>query len=133
MSSPKTIPGEFNVEDFLSTVDQRRQTEAHTLIKIMSEVSGMPPVMWGASIIGFGSAHYAYDSGREGDWPVIAFSPRKAKISLYLTNDATKYQTELDAMGKHSIGKGCIYVNRLTDVSEDKLRDLIKLAYKEWE
>lgn len=130
MSSPKTRPGVVKVEDFLDKLEDDREFEANELIDIMSDITGEPPVMWGGSIIGFGSMDLKYASGRELEWPILAFSPRKHKISLYITNQAEDYIPQLENLGgKYSIGKGCIYLRKLNDVDIDKLRELIQKAY----
>jgi hypothetical protein len=126
----KTVANNASIIDFLASLDddqQRRDSES--LIEIMQDITGEPPVMWGTAIIGFGNVHVTSPSGREVDWLRIGFSPRKGKLSLYVTFDAQKYQTELDKMGKHKIGKGCIYINRLSDVDTSKLTSIIKTAY----
>ncbi len=127
----KTIPTDNDVADFLATLsDETQHRDSEVLIKMMHKISGEPPVMWGSSIIGFGKRHYKYASGREGDWMKIGFSPRKGKISLYITGDANKYVPELDAMGKYEIGKGCIYIKQLVDVDIEKLEAIINKAYQ---
>lgn len=128
----KTIATTGSVSDFLTTLEDAEQRhDSETLIKIMQGVTGAPPVMWGTSIIGFGAIVIKSPAtGREVDWLKIGFSPRKGKLSLYVTFDASKYQKELDAVGKHKTGKGCIYINKLADVDVDKLTDFIKLAYE---
>lgn len=85
--------------------------------------------MWGSSIIGFGTVRYKYASGQEGDWMRIGFSPRKGKLSLYITVDAEQYKDQLDETGKYKIGKGCIYINKLADVDKVKLTEIIRSAY----
>jgi hypothetical protein len=130
MTGNKTVPNARDVIDFLVSLDddeQRRDSEA--LIGIMSDVSGEPPVMWGTSIIGFGQFTYRYASGRTGDWMKIGFSPRKGKLSLYITYDASRFSEDLKKLGKHSAGKGCIYITRLSDVDLAVLRRIIKRAY----
>ena len=130
-SQNKTIATNGSVVDFLATLDDQQQREdSEKIIEIMQEVTSTPPVMWGTSIIGFGDTSYTSAAGREVDWLKIGFSPRKGKISLYVTFDASRYQKELDAVGKHKTGKGCIYINKLADVDIDKLTDFIQLAYK---
>lgn len=131
MTGNKTIPTQTDVIDFLATLEsdeQRRDSEV--LVEMMSDVSGEPPVMWGTSIIGFGVFTYKYASGREGEWMKIGFSPRKGKISLYVTYDASQFSEELEAVGKHAIGKGCIYITRLADIDVAALKRLIEKAYK---
>lgn len=131
MTGNKTIPTQTDVIDFLATLDndeQRRDSEV--LVEMMRDVSGEPPVMWGTSIIGFGVFTYKYASGREGEWMKIGFSPRKGKISLYVTYDASQFTDELAAVGPHKIGKGCIYINRLAEIDTTALKQLISVAYK---
>lgn len=129
MSANKTRPEpENSVAEFLRHAEPRRQQEAQQLIKLFSTLTGEPAVMWGPSIIGFGHRLDLYPSGREVEVPLIAFSPRKAKISLYLTYDAAKYAQQLSKLGKHTTGKGCIYVNKLADIDFDQLSELAKLA-----
>jgi hypothetical protein len=131
-SENKTIPTTTDVVDFLSTLDDEQQRrDSETLVALMERISSKPPVMWGPSIIGFGSYHYRYDSGREGDMPKIGFSPRKGKFALYITDDAEKYRDEFEGLGKYKTSKGCIYINKLADVDVDKLKVLITKAYKE--
>lgn len=129
MSANKTRPEpEISVAEFLSQAEPRRQHEAEQLIELFSSLTDEPAVMWGPSIIGFGYRLDKYPSGREVEVPILAFSPRKAKISLYLTYDAAKYERELEQLGKHTTGKGCIYVNKLADIDFEQLRELAKLA-----
>jgi hypothetical protein len=132
MAEIKTKPGMVTVESFLEKLDDERQFEANELIDIMSDVSGEPPVMWGTSIVGFGKMNYTYASGRQLEWLRIGFSPRKGKISLYLTVEAEKYIPQLEKLGgKYSIGKGCIYLRKVNDVDTDKLRALIEKTYED--
>lgn len=125
----KTKPNEYDVETFLLTVDDKKRAESIELIRIMKAVSGEDPVMWGKSIIGFGAYHYRYASGREGDWMRIGFSPRKSAISLYISCDADQFSEELTRLGKHTRGKGCIYVKTLEDIDEVTLKEMLKKAY----
>lgn len=130
-SSNKTIPTNRDVLDFIASLEneeQRRDSEA--LVGIMHAISDEQPVLWGTSIIGFGTLHYKYPSGREGDWMKIGFSPRKGKLSLYVTYDALKYKKQLDKVGKYKLGKGCIYINKLTDVDIEMLTKIIRQAYQ---
>ena len=132
MATIKTKPGEYEVELFLEGLDATRLEEADILIDLMSEISGKPPVLWGSSIVGFDSYHYKSKSGQEADWPRIAFSPRKGKISLYVTNEAEQYLPIIEQLGgKTSIGKGCIYISKFEQVDITKLRHLIDQAYKD--
>jgi hypothetical protein len=126
----KTLPTDADVDDFLAAIenDQRRH-DCMTLRGLMEEASGHPPVMWGPSIVGFGSQHYRYETGREGDWPVLAFSPRKAAISLYGLHSAYDGPNPLlDKLGIHRAGVGCLYVKRLSDVDLSVLVQLMKKA-----
>lgn len=132
MSEIKTRPGEYEVEWFLESLDAKRQEEADTLIEMMEEITGTPPVMYGKSIIGFDPYHYRSKSGSEGVWPRVGFSPRKGKISLYITFDAEEYLQLIEALGgKNSIGKGCIYLHKFEQIDLLKLRTLIQRAYKD--
>ena len=130
MSNNKTVANKASVDDFINSLeDQKQALDSRELVKIMQEISGEPPVMWGPAIIGFGSYHYKYISGREGDWAQIGFSPRKGKLSLYLTFNAAKLTEQFPDLGKYTIGKGCIYIKRLSDVNIEELRKLIAVAY----
>lgn len=132
MAEIKTKPGVIKVDDFIEKLNDDQQFDASELIDIMSDVSGEEPVMWGTSIVGFGKLTYKYASGRDVEWLRIGFSPRKGKISLYITMEAQQYTPELEQLGgKYKIGKGCIYIRKLADVQEDKLKVLIKKAYED--
>lgn len=129
MASPKTLPTNEAVQTFIHSLDDLQQrADSEELVVMMSKISGEPPVMWGSSIIGFDTLHYK-SKASEGDWPKIAFSPRKGKLSLYVTCDASKLEYKLADMGKHEVGKGCIYIKRLSDVNKDSLEDVIQTAY----
>lgn len=130
MGDIKTQANNGSVIDFLSGLDAEQQKDSEILIDMMSEVSGDSPVMWGSSIIGFGTLQYTTANGKTNDWMRIGFSPRKGKLSLYITVAAEKYAKQLDDMGKHKIGKGCIYINKLSDVDTTKLKALIADAFK---
>lgn len=128
----KTKPTGVSVDDFINSLaDPVQQEDSKQLVALMEEVSGEPAKMWGSSIIGFGTFHYKYASGREGDWMKIGFSPRKGKISLYLTYDAAKYNKELESLGKHKTGKGCIYINGLADINIEALRELATKVFSD--
>ena len=115
------------VADFLAKVPSEQQREdARRLCALMAEVTGEPPVMWGTSIIGFGTYHYRYPSGREGDSALASFSPRSQHLAIYLIGDfAGRHQSVLARLGPHKTGKGCLYIKRLDDVDHDALRELI--------
>ncbi|WP_223786887.1 DUF1801 domain-containing protein [Marinicella meishanensis] len=129
MSTNKTQPTDASVVKFLTgvTPEQKRQ-DAFTLLEMMERLSGYQAQMWGPSIVGFGQYHYRYDSGREGDFMRIGFSPRKANISLYIIAGFEQHQELLDQLGKHKTGKSCLYVNKLSDI---KLRVLEQLITEE--
>lgn len=128
----QTVSTDADVLEFLARLDDNQQRkDSEALIEIMCEISSKPPVMWGPAIIGFGSYHYKYTSGREGDMPVIAFSPRKGKLALYLTDDMAKYENIRKNLGKHKTSKACLYVNRLSDVDLKVLKKLIDTAHKD--
>lgn len=129
MAEIKTKPTDQRPEDFIRSLPDKRQADAFRLLEIMGEVSGQEPRMWGSSIIGFGSFKYTYASGHSGEWPRVGFSPRKTAISLYMSFDAAReFSEELKALGRHSLGKGCIYLKRLSDVDQDVLRSMIRKA-----
>lgn len=122
----KTQPGEHDLDAFLAGLDERRRDESDVLIDLMRQETGCEPVMWGSSIIGFGQYHYRYDSGREGDFMLVGFSPRKGKHSLYLMSGFDGADELLGRLGKHKTGKACLYVNKLGDIDLDVLRELIQ-------
>ncbi|PZO00998.1 MAG: hypothetical protein DCF28_10655 [Alphaproteobacteria bacterium] len=113
------------VETFLASVEPpERQADARALCAILGEVSGEPPTMWGTSIIGFGRYHYRYASGHEGDAALVSFAPRKTSLVFYLAPEEGLKDDLLARLGKHRTGKGCLYVNRLSDVDVEVLKDL---------
>ena len=127
MSEPKMKENENSVIQFIESVEnERKKADAYQLLEIFEEATGFKAKMWGSSIIGFGKYHYKYASGREGDAPLAAFSPRKAKISLYLDYDSEEREQFLKNFGKHTKSKACIYVNKLADIDTDVLKDMIK-------
>ena len=117
-----------DVMEFLQGVNDKKRVDALKLIELMEKESGWQPKMWGPSIIGFGAYHYKYESGHEGDAPVIAFSPRKAAITLYLMPDPDNREEMLARLGKHKITKACIYVNKLADVNLDVIREMVHVS-----
>lgn len=119
-----------SVDEFLETVSEKRRAEAYQLIDLMQRITGEPPRMWGPSMIGFGSFHYISKSKCEADWFKVGFSPRKAKISLYVSCDADEFADELAQLGKHTRGKGCIYANKLADIDLDVLASITRRAYE---
>ena len=127
MAEQKTRPTEADVIEFLGNVDNdRRREDALALLELMREVTGEEPRMWGPSIVGFGSYHYRYQSGHEGDSFLAGFSPRKPNMTLYLMGGPDERQELLGRLGKHKTGKGCLYINKLQDVDLPTLRELIR-------
>jgi len=131
MSELKTKCNDSNVIDFINSVEHEgRKKDALEILNMMQQITGESPKMWGTSIIGFGTLHYKSKSGREGDWFKCGFSPRKSKISMYLMGPAiSKAQNLLDRLGKHKTGKGCLYINKLTDINQEVLKELIKESF----
>jgi len=126
MAENKTKQTNVSVSAFIDAItDQGRRADAKALVKLMQKASGEKPTMWGPSIIGFGSHHYVYDSGREGDMPLIAFSPRKAATVLYGLSSA---EGLLPKLGKHTRGKGCVYIKKLADVDQKVLEAMAAKA-----
>ena len=122
----KTKQTENSVLEFIETVDSpKKREDAYQLLDIFIETTGFPAKMWGPSIIGFGSYHYKYASGHEGDAPLVGFSPRKAKISLYFATGDSKSDELLEQFGKHTSGKACVYINKLADIDVEVLKKLI--------
>lgn len=115
-----------NVVEFIEAVENpKKREDAYKLLEIFEQTSGYPAKMWGPSIIGFGTYHYKYASGHEGDAPLVGFSPRKAKISLYFaTGDTTREET-LKRFGKYTAGKSCVYINKVDDIDVDVLKEMI--------
>lgn len=127
----KTKETDDSVIEFIENVEHpKKREDAYKLLDLFSEVTGYEAKMWGPSIIGFGSYHYVYESGHEGDAALVGFSPRKAKISLYLTVAPTKREELLKRLGKHTTGKMCVYVNKLADIDEDVLKEFIAETVK---
>lgn len=129
MPENKTQPTTVSIESFLKTVSSARQEEAKTLIAIMQEITGLPPVMWGPSIIGFGTEHYKYETGREGDMPSLAFSPRKASLTIYFEG-FNHYGDQLSRLGKYKSSVSCLYINKLADINLSVLREMLELSYQ---
>ena len=130
MAEIKTKQTDESVTKFLNTVaDETKRKDSFEIIELMKQVTGLPAKMWGPAIIGFGSYHYKYESGHEGDMCMIGFSPRKQNITLYVNIGAEEQNALLQKLGKHKTGKGCLYVNKLSDVNVDVLKKIIKTGY----
>ncbi len=123
----KTKATKVSFDEFLKSLpSDELRADCKALAAMMSEVTKAKPVMWGPSIVGFGDWHYVYDSGRENDWFIMGFSPRKSNITLYLCAGFEFTKDDLDALGKHACGKGCLYIKRLADVDQRVLKRLLK-------
>lgn len=127
MTQNKTVENDNDVMAFLNAVEpEKKREDSFTIMKLMEEVTGEPAKMWGTSIVGFGSHHYKYESGREGDMANVGFSPRKQAITLYIMAGFDNYDDLLSQLGKHKTGKACLYIKKLDDVDMDVLRELVK-------
>ncbi|WP_020522179.1 DUF1801 domain-containing protein [Catelliglobosispora koreensis] len=132
-AEPKTQKTTASVKEFLSLVERAdRRADAEAVCTLMQEITGAEPAMWGSSIVGFGQYTYKYASGRTGDWPAAAFSPRKQALTVYLPEGFDDNQERLSRLGKHSTGKGCLYIKRLSDVDTGVLRELVDEGFQEF-
>ena len=130
MSDNKTQPTKASVDDFIAGIDNaRRRADALTTLEMYKEVTGLPPVMWGPSIVGFGTHHYSYESGREGTIPAAGFSPRKANMTFYVSDKFDGAGALYARLGKHRKSVACLYVNKLDDVNLDVLREIVAREY----
>ncbi len=131
MAELKTKLNDGNVDDFLNQVeDDQKKKDCLYLKNLMEEISQKQPKMWGNSIVGFGSYHFKYDSGREGDWFLTGFSPRKQSLTIYIMNGFEREKELMGKLGKHSTGKSCLYIKRLEDVDKSILRELVERSVK---
>jgi hypothetical protein len=132
MADNKTTANDQSVEAFLNAVpDERKRNDSFTVLEMLKEASGMEPKMWGSSIVGVGSYHYKYESGREGDTMIAGFSPRKQNLTFYNVGGFEQYDDLLKQLGKHTLGKGCLYIKRLDDVDLSTLRKLIEASVQQ--
>jgi len=132
MAQNKTRQTDASVESYLADIaDETRRQDCCDLVKLMSKVSVQPPKMWGPSIVGFGSYHYRYESGHEGEICVIGFSARKGDISLYIRAGAENLTELLGKLGKHRMGKSCLYIRKLSDVNLKVLEEMISISYSD--
>ncbi len=121
MSQNKTQPTKESVEVFLNSIEnETRRLDSLVILELMKKITGELPVLWGSSLIGFGKVHYKYKSGREGDWFHVGFSPRKQSLTIYIIPGF-----DMNKLGKYKTGKGCLYINKLTDIDMDVLTTLI--------
>ena len=131
MAELKTRPTNASVSDFLDGVeDDERRKDCKAVVKIMQKATGAKPKMWGPSIVGFGSQRFKYASGRELDWPLAAFSPRKKDLTVYLMPGFERYHDLMKSLGKHSTGKSCLYIKRLSDIDLKVLQTLVEDSVK---
>ncbi|MEL6591106.1 MAG: DUF1801 domain-containing protein [Bacteroidota bacterium] len=131
MAKLKTAPNDLSVTDFLDSVeDEQKRQDSYTLLETMKRLSGAEPIMWGSSIIGFGNYRYRYKSGREGDWFLTGFSPRKNALTLYLMGGLEQQAELLEKLGKYKRGKGCLYIKKLSEVDTDVLEEMIALGIR---
>ena len=127
----KTRPTADSVRAFIDAVeDEQKRADSHTIAMIMEDITGAAPQMWGPSIVGFGSYHYRYASGREGDFMLTGFSPRKRALTLYIMAGFSAYDALLAKLGKHATGKSCLYIKRLADVDQAVLRELVERSVR---
>jgi len=127
----KTTETELSVKDFIKKIpDAQRQKDALAIMEIMEKQSGFPAKMWGPAIIGFGSYHYVYESGHEGDAPLVGFSPRKNEFALYLSSSFDKREELLQQFGKHKTAKACVYIKKIEDIKVDVLKKMVSASVK---
>jgi hypothetical protein len=130
-SQNKTNPHAGDVMAFIAGVEsEQRREDSYRVLALMKEITGEEPRMWGPSMVGFGEYHYKYESGREGDALATGFSPRKTALTLYIMAGFSRYDDLMSRLGKHKTGKSCLYINRLDDVDEGVLRELIRESYE---
>lgn len=131
MAEPKTKPTKLSVTRFIDGIkDERRRRDCRTVMKIMKRVTKATPKMWGTSIVGYGSYHYKYASGREGDWFTAGFSPRAQSLTLYIMSGFREYASLMKKLGKHTTGKSCLYIKRLDDIDLGVLEELIERSVR---
>jgi hypothetical protein len=126
----KTIPTTTSISDFLADLTPLRREETEKLIFLMQSISARPPILWSYSILGFGSQHYRYETGREGDMPLLAFSPRKAAITVYFPEGFHHYAGQLSHLGKHKTSVSCLYINKLSDIDLAVLKEMLEASWK---
>ncbi len=127
MAQLKTQPNDKSVTDFLGSMENdTRREDSFTILELMKEATGVEPIMWGDSIIGFGTYHYKYASGREAEWFLTGFSPRVQNLTLYIMDGFDEYDKLLGNLGKHSTGKSCLYVKRLENIDLEVLKEMVE-------
>lgn len=129
MAEPKTKKNNASVTAFLNKVkDKQRREDCFEVLSLMKEITKEEPRMWGSSIVGFGTYHYIYSSGREGDWPITGFSPRAQNLTLYIMPGFDHYDDLMEKLGKHKTGKSCLYISKLENIDRSVLKQLIKTS-----
>lgn len=129
MSDLKTKPNDNDVHTFVEQIkNEQKREDSKALLRIMQDITGETPMMWGPSIIGFGKYHYKYESGREGNWFLTGFSPRKQNMTVYIMSGFSRYEQLLKKLGKYTTGKSCLYFKKLADVDQKVFEKLIKLS-----
>ena len=131
MAELKTKVNKASVDKFLKSIkDEQKREDCYKILDIMKKATKAEPKMWGTSIVGFGSYHYKYASGREGEWMLTGFSPRKQNLTLYIMSGFDEYDGLLKKLGKHATGKSCLYIKRLEDVDTKVLKELVTKSVK---
>jgi len=126
MSSNKTVETDAGVEDFINAVEQeQKRRDSWDLIALMKDITGSEPKMWGSSLVGFGQYHYKYESGREGDFFITGFSPRKAALTVYIMPGFDGYKEQMERLGPHRTGKSCLYLRNLNAIDREVLEEII--------
>ena len=129
MSAPKTTPNTRSVEDFINSVEnEQKRGDSKELLRLLGEITQEPPIMWGESIVGFGKYHYKYESGREGDWMLAGFSPRKQNLTIYMMGGFANQDKLISKLGKAKTSVGCLYVKKLSDIDLKVLSEMIELS-----
>jgi hypothetical protein len=131
MAELKTKPNKASIDKFLNSVkDEQKRNDSYKILELMKKITKEEPVMWGPSIVGFGKYHYKYESGREGDWFLTGFSPRKQNLTLYIMSGFKRYDELMNKLGKCKTGSSCLYINKLEDVDMKVLKELITESVK---
>jgi hypothetical protein len=130
MAELKTKPTDMSVENFLDGIDdERKRQDSFAILEMMKQITGAEPKMWGDTMVGFGDYHYKYESGREGNTFLTGFSPRKQNLTLYIMAGFDEQDALLNKLGKHKTGKSCLYINKLADVDQSVLKEMIERSY----
>jgi hypothetical protein len=131
MAELKTKPNKASIDKFLNSIkDEKKRNDAYKILELMKKITKEEPIMWGPSIVGFGKYHYKYESGREDDWFLTGFSPRKQNLTLYIMSGFKRYDELMKKLGKFKTGSSCLYINKLEDVDIKILKELITESVK---